>query len=122
MKKLDFQDRPEYFFEIVYDGIIGTSRGFAAPNETRLIGNVLNKLDAISAEDTAIGGLPRRKLKSGGGAVLLEQGEYNLVKEALATVKWNATASRRATEVVDWFSASPDVLGDIVDPAAKKEA
>ncbi len=119
MRRLDFTgesagDR----FEIIYDGIIGSGRGYEAPSETRIIGNVLTALEKIG-KPMSRGGIATYSLADGGGPVLLEDVEWELAKDALTKVKWNAAGARRATDTIEWFHNAPRHLTGLVEEGAK---
>jgi len=107
MKKLDFTG-PEAArtFDLIYDGILGTSRGFTAPSETRVIGSALSKLEAIG-HAVKRGDIPTYGLNPKGGVVLLEEAEFNLAREALTQARFTPFVAREATHAVDWFDAAP---------------
>ena len=89
MKKLDFHSTPRgaEFYTLLYDGLTTTGRSFEAPGETRVIGKVFTALEAV--------GRPATRNKdtqfqfesydlNGKRAVLLEENEYALARDALA--------------------------------------
>lgn len=114
MRKLDFSGDAE-LYGVMYDGIVNNPRGFTAPIETRIVGKVLDRLEAIgelvligpdiksyrlNGKHTDNGVLP---------VILLEEEEYRLIKEALGQVKWNAVGARRATALFDMLEAATEV-------------
>lgn len=119
MKKLDFTgEEADVRFEIVYDGFLTTPRGFSAPSETRVVSKILDKLEALAHADRR-GNLSTFSLDEQGGVALLEEEEFNLLKDSLAQVKWTAAGSRKATEVLDWLAAAPPHLEKVSNDAAK---
>lgn len=127
MRKLDFSiGRASDYFEIIYDGLLQTPRGFAAPSETRIIGAVQDKLEAIAnAIDVGEGGrsLATYRLNEvealSNGMIYFEDAEYNLILAALKEVKWLTAAARKATAAMDWFEEAEKV--DKVKEVKKEE-
>jgi hypothetical protein len=97
MRILNFNGaRDEY--EVLYMGLLATSRGFEAPIETRLHSRLLDKFEAIGVPtDDAFTLMPD------GGRVTLEEVEYQLMEDCLKQVKWKASGTRRANKAMDFF-------------------
>jgi hypothetical protein len=109
---LDFTgDKAKERYEVVYDGLLGTMRGYSAPSETRVIGKVLDKLESIGVT-TKRGELATFALDGAGGQLIFEEEEHRLVSESLHQVRWNAQGARKATAVVDWFDSAPPKMDD----------
>lgn len=110
MRYIDFSgENGKVFFEALYDGLIGTARGFEAPQETRVLGKVLDKMEAI-AHSTKRGELATFSRNEENGTslvVALEEAEFDLFKAALTHTRWMVRAARDATKAVDWFHAAP---------------
>lgn len=97
-------------YSYLYDGLTNTKLTFQAPSETRVIGRVLTKLEAIGTTINRQAGdvsYTSFDLANGGATVLLEDAEHALALKALKEVPWNARGSRIATDLVDWFEAAP---------------
>src|SRR2546428_9303004 len=108
MRVLDFtQPGMGESYEILYDGLTGSSRGFEAPSETRIVSRILDKLEEIGLP-TERGGVKTFALVDGGGTVRLEDAEYSLMGEAIRSVKWTARAARKATSAMEWFASAPE--------------
>lgn len=113
MKRLNFSLKNEQatlFYEMIYDGIINSQRGFSAPSETRVIGSLLNKLEAIG-KVAERGGQATYTLNYG-GVIEIEEEVHKLASDALRHVKWSAAASRNATTAIDWFDNAPAAMTD----------
>lgn len=113
MKRLDFTgSEAKERYEILYEGVTGTTRGFQAPSETRVVGKILDKLEAIGTPtETPVptgGSVKSFALRENGGAVDLEDAEFNLMNECVQAVKWNTRGARRATAAVEWFQAATE--------------
>lgn len=119
MKRLDFSGvEGKERFEILYGGVTGTTRGFQAPSETRVIGKVLDKLESI-AKPTETLGLGGKTIKSfaldetlSDLTIDLEDAEFGLMKECVEAVQWSAAGARKATTVVDWFLTAVEPVSD----------
>lgn len=88
-------------YSCLYTGITVSPRGFT-DGETRVIGNVLDKLEEIGTpvrgdDDSATFALSKD------GAVLLEEAEYSLMVDAFRKVAWRARGSRIAAKTRDWL-------------------
>ena len=111
MRKITFtaDKQSEDRFEILYEGALNTPRGYKAPKETRLIGKVLDKLEAVGTPFKDNNRATYKLLFSKAGDVLLEDEEYSLLKEALDEIKWTGTISRKAADALEFLEASPSV-------------
>lgn len=108
MRELDFTgDDAKERYEITYEGLVGTNRGFEAPSETRVIGKILDKLEAIGTPSPTASGVLTFTLNDGGGKVYLEEEEFKLAGECIRLTKWKAQISRKATAAVEWFMGIP---------------
>lgn len=105
MRTLDFAPDNKQHFEIIYDGIIGSARGFDGKNEARVIGRVLDKLEGIG-ETTQRGGMTTYRLRESGGTVELEDAEFELMYDAISHVKWSARFARQVAQTFEWLDAS----------------
>lgn len=108
MRKLSFigeQARKRY--EILYDGLMVTRRHLSVPSETRTMGKVLDKLEAVG-EPTIRGTLQTFSLKGEGDVNLTEQ-EYNLFRECIEGAPWAVRGSRDVTATVEWFLEAPSM-------------
>jgi hypothetical protein len=99
-------------YEILYDTITNTPRGFEK-SEARVFGRVLSKLESIghSIERT-----PKTKsfdLNDDGGIVSLEDAEYSLMMDALNSVQWNAKYVRKADSLYTWLDSAPKELPEL---------
>ncbi len=105
MRRLDFTGpEAKERFDILYSGLVETPRGLEAPTETRVIGKILDKLEAVGQSYQATKEGPvTYVLSSGGGIVDLEDAEFALMAECLKAVKWLSRGARKATDAVDWF-------------------
>jgi hypothetical protein len=106
MRYLEFNDvLGSERYGMIYEGIIGSTRGFDGRTEARVIGKVLDKLEAIGQpvqkEDRATFAL------SGHGTVALEDAEYKLLLDTLSSVKWTAKFSRLVARTFDWLANAP---------------
>lgn len=106
-KKTDdkFLEGPAELYEIMYDGIVGSPRGFDK-SEARIIGRVLSKLEKIGTTTER----EKRKtfaLKDEDHVVELEDTEFKLAIEALEAIRWTALFSRKAADMFDWLDATP---------------
>lgn len=108
MRYLDFTRDNQHaadLYELVHGGVVSSNRGFDKL-ETRIIGNVMNKLEAIGVASTegnrAIFALTKP------GIVVLEDTEFRLLLESLESVKWTIAAARRAADMFDWINTTPD--------------
>lgn len=111
MRKLIFaaDEKSEARFEILYEGALNTPRGYKAPKETRLIGKVLDKLEAFGTPFKDNNRASYKFLFSKAGDLLLEDEEYNLLKEALDEIKWTGTISRKAADALEFLEAAETV-------------
>jgi len=105
MKRLAFSGSgAKERYEIIYDGITGTTRGFEAPGETRVIGKVLDKLESIGKTGEREDGRKSFILNGyGAGIVDLEEAEFQLAIQCLNAVRWTVQGARKATDAVEWF-------------------
>lgn len=105
MRYLSFEkDKDEKKYKTLYDGIMASSRGFT-DLETRVISNVLNKLEAIGTPSDEGDGAFFALTKT--GEVALEDAEFKLMMEAYKKVTWTARGSRDAADVREWLEAAP---------------
>ena len=92
-------------FALTYDGILSSPKGFAA-GERRVIGKILDKLEAVAA--------PTEIRQSPAGAVItfrvaaevdvaIEEVERKLIVTALDATEWTAIAVRRADQLVAYW-------------------
>lgn len=114
MKRLNFAVDGKERYEILYGGVIGTTRGFQAPSETRVIGKVLDKLEAIGKASETVG-QNGATVKSfilnellAEVVVDLEDAEFSLMLECLQAVRWTTNAARKATAAIEWFQSSTE--------------
>jgi hypothetical protein len=91
-------------YQMIYDGLTNTPRGFNAPAEGRVFVAILEKFEAIGTPKTLPNGTATYVFNGIGGNVELNDAEYALAKSALDEVKWLAPSVRRAIAVLDWFS------------------
>lgn len=113
MRKLDFTDEgAEERFNILYDGLMASSRGYQAPGETRVIGVVLDKMEKLGVP-TKDGERATFRWNKGTDpttrTVLMEDAEHKLMEESLDSVKWNTVGARKATTAIQWFKDAPTV-------------
>ena len=107
MRMLDFTvENGAEMYEALYSGLVGSTRGYEAPSETRVLSKVLDAMEAVGVSST-VEGNATFVLKEGGGVVLLEDAEYTLMDSAISSTKWRATAVRKVTKAVEWFKAAP---------------
>ena len=109
MRTLNFQgsDSAE-IFEILYQRLVNSTRGFEAPTETRVLSHILDKLEAIGTP-VEQGGVATFTLNGFEmGSVKLEEAEFKLMAEALREVKWTAKAARKVTRAMDFFYEAPE--------------
>lgn len=108
MRVLDFTgEEAAQRYEILYDGLLGTNRGFEAPSETRVVSHILDKMEAIGIPAQR-GGVKTFSLNGGDKKVMLEDAEYQLMAEAIKQVKWTARAAKSVTGAMDFFAAAPN--------------
>ena len=93
-------------YEILYDGLLNTTRGFEAPSETRVHGRILDKMESIGIP-TERGGVATFTLAPPDGEVVVEDAEYQLMAESLKAVRWLARAARVATAAMELFANAP---------------
>lgn len=91
-------------FEMMYEGCLATPRGFTGPSETRIMGSILNKLEAVAHQET-VNGVPTYRMN---GDVVnpdlkLTDEEYNLAFDSLKAVKWMGMAARAAADLFEAF-------------------
>ena len=90
-------------FEIIYEGLLNSQRGFDAPSETRIVGKILEKLEDEATQEL-VGGVTTYRLKNGKGAVVnLSDEEYKLLVSAVKAVKWTARIATKATDAIEWL-------------------
>ena len=75
-------------FEVVYEGLLNTNRGFDAPSETRIVGKILEKLEDIAEQvNIALEGqrpVYSYRLADGKGRTcMLSDEEYKLLLDAV---------------------------------------
>lgn len=110
MRYLDFSgEEGKERYSVLYDGLIGTNRGFEAPSETRVLGSILDKLEAIGHADMRgkNATFSRNEKEDIKLVIALEEAEFELAKDTLAHTKWVASSARGATKVMDWFHRAP---------------
>lgn len=93
-------------YQMLYDGLTNTPRGFNAPSEGRVFAAILDKFENIGMPKTLPNGLATYVFNGVGGTVELNDAEYNLAKAALDEVKWLAPSVRKAIAVLDWFAGA----------------
>jgi len=92
-------------FALTYDGLLSSPKGFAA-GERRVIGKILDKLEAVAA--------PTEIRQSPAGAVIsfrvaaevdvaIEEVERKLIVTALDATEWTAIAVRRVDQLVAYW-------------------
>lgn len=107
MKVLDFTGpEAKERYDLLYEGLIGTPRGLEAPSETRVIGKILDKLEAIGVSEKKNGAATF--VLNGGGEVELEDAEHKLMSDCLSEVRWRTAGARKATSAMEWFNAAPE--------------
>lgn len=118
MKRLNFAvDGGKERYEILYGGVIGTTRGFQAPSETRVIGKVLDKLEAVGKSSETVGqnGATIKSFILNDQlpevVVDLENAEFDLMLECLQAVRWTTSAARKATAAIEWFQTAKEPEG-----------
>lgn len=112
MRTLVFTTTPEdaQRYAHLYDGLMNTKLTFQAPSETRVMGRVHSKLEAIGVtvqREAGAVSYASFDLSPAGGTVQLEEAEHALTLKALKEVPWNARGARTATDLVDWFETAP---------------
>lgn len=93
-------------FQMLYDGLTNTPRGFNAAGEGRVFAAILDKFEAVGVPKTLPNGLTTYVFNGVGGTVELNDAEYALAKAALDEVKWLAPSVRKAVAVLDWFAGA----------------
>lgn len=100
---------PVKIYEIVYDGVGGSPRGFEGPIENRHVSKFYDKLEAIGKPCQRNGKdsyeLDPEKVK---GPIILDDAEYTLVYDALKVIRWVGAFSRQATAMFDWLEGAKD--------------
>lgn len=93
-------------FEVMYEGLLNTPRGFTAVSETRIVGKVLSKLEELGHQ-TEVAGI--RTYRTNGEVVVAEltDEELSLVTEALKAVKWMGRSARQVNDLFDAFEKVP---------------
>jgi hypothetical protein len=122
MRYLDFSGSEGVTrYEYLYGGLVGTGRGFEAPTETRILGKILDKLEAIGTpvKEGADAAYKRKAEEGIELAVALEEAEYELAKDCYAKTQWRAATARAATAILDWFHAAPNTPPVRTDDATK---
>lgn len=105
MKILNFSgENAAQRYEVLYDGLVHSTRGFEAPSETRIVSHILDKMETIG-KPAERGGI-RTFTLNGGGEVRLEDVEYQLLGEALKGARWTARAARMVTDTLDFFNGA----------------
>lgn len=110
---------PKENYEMLYDGIINSPRGYEGPAENRTIGRVLDKLEAI--------GKPARRNNQDVfdlgenllGVISLEDAEFDLVMATMKAIRWTGAFSRKATAMFDWLNAAPSEQRKKPEPTAE---
>jgi hypothetical protein len=92
-------------YEILYDGMVNTQQPLSL-SETRVVGKILDKLEAMGATAERAGN--KTFTLAGPGRLVLEDTEYKLMKECLEAVRWNARASRQVGRAMDLFEQATD--------------
>lgn len=107
MKVLDFtRTENAQVYEILYDGLLNSTRGFEAPSETRVLSHIQDKFERIGLTAER-GGVKTFTLAPPSGMVTLEEVEYQLMAEALKAVRWTSKAAKAATMALDFFTNAP---------------
>lgn len=95
-------------FEVMYEGLLNTPRGFTAPSETRIVGKVLSKLEELGHQTEVMG---IRTYRMNGEMVSpdlpLTEEELSLVTEALKAVKWMGRSARQVSDLFETFEKAP---------------
>lgn len=91
------QDADKY--RLIYEGIHASDRGFRGL-ETRIIGQVLTKMETIGHY---IEGSSAYELGKDGGTLDLTSQELGLLLDTLDAVPWKARVSRLAADTIDWL-------------------
>lgn len=90
-------------FEVVYNGLLNSQRGFDAPSETRMVTKILDKMEK-NAEAFDDGGTKSYRVPEGKTVTVeLPDEEYKLLTEAIKAVKWTARVARKVSDVVEWL-------------------
>lgn len=119
MKRLDFtKDGGAEYYSMIYDGIVNSPRPYKAPVETRVIGKVLDKLEALGKPVQLADNITSFKLTDGGGLVTLEDEEFRIAGEALHMTQWNARGARSATKAAEWFDSAPTITASTEEKVA----
>ncbi len=95
-------------FEMMYEGLLATPRGFTAPSETRIMSKVLEKMEAIGHQET-VNNAPTYRMNGDIVSPDLEltDEEYSLTYESLKAVKWMGVAVRGVTDLFDALEKTP---------------
>jgi len=92
-------------FALTYDGILSSPKGFAA-GERRVIGKILDKLEAVAApveiRQTPAGAIITFRVTAD-VEVPIEEVERKLIVSALDATEWTALAVRRADQLVSYW-------------------
>jgi hypothetical protein len=100
-------EKATQIYEVLYDGLLNTTRGLEAPSETRVMSRILDKMESIGLS-TERGGIKTFTLACE-SRVTLEDAEYQLMGEALKAVRWSSKAARIVTAALDLFSEASEL-------------
>lgn len=111
MRYLVFTAADETSYDMLMQGIHLTKRPFSGP-ETRIIGKILDKIEAIATQSEGLDVDGKRtttyKMVSEGGIIALEDTEFNMVKEAIDQTAWTARGARKVAALFDILDKAPN--------------
>lgn len=115
---------PKETFNMLYDGVAGSQRGFEGPIENRNIGKFFDAMEEIGKPCQRNGQdvyeLDPEKVKP----VIIDDAVFALVWDAVKIIKWTGLFSRKADGLYTWLEASKDKPREAATPSdlpAKEE-
>lgn len=91
-------------FELFYEGLITSNK--TSGNNTRTLGKVLSKLEAVGVVKEVVG-LTELYTLSSAAIVELEDSEYELAKVLSNTVEWNGRSVVKAGKMLEFIESAP---------------
>lgn len=106
MYTLNFDTTPESKerFDLIYEALAFSTRPMKGP-DLRICAKLFDKLETLGNFTEEKGGRRIFIYNNEGGDLKLENAEYNLLKETLDFVEWNAYGARKAAPVLEWLAS-----------------
>lgn len=111
MRYIIFTPEDSTSYEVMYDGIHATRRSFSG-QETRIVAKVLEKVEAFGSQfvrgkDQEGRAIYSYKMNPDGSMLVLEDAEYNLLREAIDQTPWSAAGARKVPALMDLLDKAP---------------